>query len=235
MSWSHFTTLLDGSRVITTAERDELYDKFQALFAGGCGGGDYELNSSDMAEITGSPLLTDLASLDAPGPVNTLDRLHAVIAAASGAFSNYSSAVTAALTAAGITSTERDALIDSGLDSWQLWNYYRELIDGLECVFCSIFETDAGTSGAFEHTFDVTGQFPIDADVVLYANFAADGTGADLELLANGSVVFSTGCVTEHDAETTISIPAGTTEIKLRFTLCSGASSVEWGYILQCA
>ncbi len=99
---------------------------------------------------------------------------------------------------------------------------------------CTIGETDAGT-GVFEHTFDVTGQFPVAADVSLQASFAANGTGAQLELIANGVSVFSTGCVTNYDSTHTETIPAGTTELKVKLTFCSGATSVEWDYLLECA
>jgi hypothetical protein len=132
-TWVYFTSYLDGSRFITKNERDELYDNFNSLLTGDCSSAGYSLNSTHQTSIKDSLLLTDRASLDGPGGSNTRDRFHAVITAASSAFSNYSSAVTTALSGEGITSTQRDSIINSDFDDHRLWNYYKRLIDALTC------------------------------------------------------------------------------------------------------
>lgn len=132
MAWTYFTTALDGTRPITQAERDELYDQL-ATKLGDCSE-NFSLNATDQTAIKDSRFITDRASLDdSDGPTNLVDRLEAVIAATEAAFSNYDDAVMAALTAAGISDTERDDILDAGMDDHRLWNYYKELIDALEC------------------------------------------------------------------------------------------------------
>ena len=138
MTWSHFTAYLDGSRPITKAERDELYDNFAALLVStgvnGCSDSGYALRTSDQTAIKATNLLTDLASLDGPGlGTNTKGRLQTIIAATLSVFESYPSPVSTALTAAGITSGERDTIIASYLDDHRLWNYYRALINALHC------------------------------------------------------------------------------------------------------
>lgn len=161
MTWSHFTSYLDGSRPITKAERDELYDNFAALLvSSGCVSSGYSLNSTDQTAIKGSFLLTDLASLDGPGATNTRDRLQAVIAAASSVFTNYSSAVSAALSGEGITSGQRDAILSAAIEEYRLWNYYKRLIDGLTCCTVPTVTSDSASGcvgEAFSFTISATG------------------------------------------------------------------------------
>jgi hypothetical protein len=135
MTWSYFTAYLDGSRPITKAERDELYSNLSVLFpASGCYSHGYSLNSTDQAAILASNLLTDRASLDGPNSLHLHGRFGAIVAAAASAFTNYSAAVSAALTNAGITATERDAITAANMDDHRLWNYYRGLLNGLSLV-----------------------------------------------------------------------------------------------------
>jgi hypothetical protein len=134
MTWTQFTAYLDGTRPIRKEERDELYDQLAALFTGGCSASGYTLNAADLVTVKASNVLTDRARMDGPSSALYRDRLSVLISTASAAFSNYSSAVTTALTGEGITSTERDALLNANVDSWKLWNYYKRLIDALACL-----------------------------------------------------------------------------------------------------
>lgn len=134
MTWSYFTAYLDGSRPITKAERDELYDNLATvLTTSGCSGAGYSLNATDQAAIKASNLLTDRASLDGPGATNTQGHLHTILETASSAFTNYASAVSAALSAEGLTSTTRGEILTARVESYKLWNYYRRVIDALAC------------------------------------------------------------------------------------------------------
>ena len=139
MTWSHFTAYLDGSRPITKAERDELFDNLAtALATAGCSSAGYSLNSTDQSAIKASLLLSDRASLDGPGATNTKGHLHTILETASSAFSNYSSAVTAALSGEGISSGDRDSILTARTDDFRLWNYYRRVIDALTCCLLPV-------------------------------------------------------------------------------------------------
>lgn len=146
MTWTHFTSYLTGTRFITKDERDELYDNLAALLAGDCSYGGYSLNSTELTAVKGSGLLTDRARLDGPSSSVTRDRIEALISTASGVFANYSAARTAALSGESISSSDLTAILGSGLDSYHLWNYYKRLIDGLQC--CPVTVKDmAGIGG----------------------------------------------------------------------------------------
>lgn len=132
MTWTHFTSYLDGSRFITQAERDELYTQLAVQLAA-CSA-TLTLNATDQAALTGSKLITGLASLDnSATATNTRGELHAILEAASGAWSNYASVVAAALTAEGLTTTTRGDILARLPDHHKLWNYYRRVIDGVTC------------------------------------------------------------------------------------------------------
>lgn len=155
MTWSEFTSYLDGSRPLRKAERDELYDNLDELLTGGCADAGYSLNAAAQTAIKASRLRTDLASLDGPGATNTTGRLHDVLEAASEAFVNYDDAVADALSAEGLTSTERDDILAARLDDWRLWNYYRRVIDALECCAPAV-ATDQSASAYLRESFSGT-------------------------------------------------------------------------------
>lgn len=136
MTWTHFTSYLDGSRPITKAERDELLDNFADLLSGDCAAAGYSLNATDLAAVKASGFLTDRACLDGPGALHLCDRLHELLEAASGAFSNYDDAVADALSDEGITEAERDTLLAAAVDAAHLWNYFKRLLDLLACGDC---------------------------------------------------------------------------------------------------
>lgn len=157
LTWSYFTADLDGSRPITKAERDELYSNLTTLLGTtGCSGFGYSLNGTDQTAIRDSNLITDRASLDGPASSHTHGRFETIVSTASSAFSNYSTAVSTALTGAGITSAQRDTIITANVDDHRLWNYYRRLLDALTCV-CNVPVVSSSTTapgnacGAFSY------------------------------------------------------------------------------------
>jgi PKD repeat protein len=322
MTWSHFTAYLDGSRPITKAERDELYTQLQGLLVGGCVSAGYSLNSSDQTAITGSGLLTDRASLDRAA-TNTRARLHTILATAAAAFTNYTTAETAALAGESITSAQRDTIIAAAIDDHRLWNYYRRLIDALAC--CQAPDqpnawfggtvgtalsyntpasgtapitysatglppglainasngqitgtpTAAGTYAAtitatnacgsdsatftivigipsapncdflgvggfadsadggpcLDETFSVTGQFTY-ATLVHFA--WSGGDQIEWEVRANGTTIWTSGCVGGFDGSDDFTVPAGTTSLRILANCGCGVESASFTYTIEC-
>lgn len=155
MTWTHFTSYLDGTRPITTAERDEVFDNAAALLAGDCAAGGYTLNATDLAAVKASQLSTDRTCLDGPAALHLCDRLHALFEAAASAFANYDDAVATALADEGLTEAERDAILAAEVDDHRLWNYYRRLLDELTCGDCAapIFEVQQRTASCSRYGF----------------------------------------------------------------------------------
>ena len=131
MAWTHYTAALNGTRPITKAERDELFDQLNAKLVGSCFYG-FSLNATTQAEVSASDLITDLARLDdSLAPSTTLDRLDNLLYACASAFTNAAAARSAALIAEGITIGNLAAYYASGLDSYRLWNFYWRMIEAL--------------------------------------------------------------------------------------------------------
>ncbi len=246
-TWVEFTSYLDGSRGILAAERDELYDQLAAKL-GDCSS-DFSLNSSDQATITGSKMLTDLASLDdSSGPTNTIGRLHAILEAVSGAFPNYAAVVSASLSLEGMTDSQRDAILAGGFDVHNLWNYYKRVINGIECSYppdCGFSLTNGGFStyslsfpicisngGTPSPTCTPVGAF------TLYQYFhAGQGTQAGLRIILDGVVFYDSSIIGPSGGlgtsqNRTHSIPAGAGEIQAEVYGVSGPNG--WGYSLLC-
>lgn len=127
-TWSHFTSYLDGTRSIAKAERDELYDNLVTLLVD-CESSE-SLDSAAMTAIKDSGLLTDIAKRTGAA----VERFEAVLQAVAADFSNFSTVESAALSAEGLSSTQRDAIVAAEIEDYRLWNYYRRIIDGLECA-----------------------------------------------------------------------------------------------------
>ena len=126
MPWSHFTTLLDGTRPITKLERDELYDQLAAKFCPPR----YTLPSATMTPIKASLLITDRAAIfDSLFSSTTFGRLETLITGVSGAFSNTAAAKTSALALAGITAGNLGTILAALTDDYRLWNFLRSWID----------------------------------------------------------------------------------------------------------
>ena len=126
MPWSHFTTLLDGTRPITKLERDELYDQLAAKFCPPR----YTLPSATMTPLKASLLITDRAAIfDSLFNSTTFGRLETLITGVSGAFSNTAAAKTSALALAGITAGNLGTILAALTDDYRLWNFLRSWID----------------------------------------------------------------------------------------------------------
>lgn len=220
MTWSYFTAYLDASRPIAKVERDELYTNLAALLGtAGCSAAGYSLNSTDQTAIKGSSLITDLASLDGPGATNTKARLHTVLETAASAFSNYSAAVSAALTAEGLTSTTRGEIISSRIDDYRLWNYYRRVINGLTC--CTV--TSASAAGCVGVAFSYS-------IVASCTPTSYDATGLPAGLSVNTSTGVISGTPTTSTPATAVTIsaitPSGTVSGTLTLTITGCGSSI---------
>lgn len=245
MTWTYFTTYLDGTRPIAKAERDELYTNLAAKLAT-CSA-TLSLNSTDQTAITGSLLITDLASLDnsAGGGSNTRARLGVIIAATSGAWTNYSAAVTTALSGAGMTSGERDALVSSGADSYRLWNYYKLLIDELICPTgsaCGASYGEGGALGSFTsgtHCLTNMGSPPCAHGVVagetLYFKFSSLQVTHTFKIFVDGVEVYaSSPMVAVSSVCGSISLPTDAEEFYIQVISSSGAASI-WTASLRCS
>jgi hypothetical protein len=158
MAWTYFTSYLTGSRPITKNERDELYDQLATKLA--CPG-QFSLNATPQTAIKNSLLITDLASLhDSSGGADTVDRLGAIIDAAAASISNLAAAKTAALAAEGISSGNLTTILASRMDDYHLWNYYKRLIENIDCIHASItssLSASGGVGEAFSYTITATG------------------------------------------------------------------------------
>jgi hypothetical protein len=236
MTWTYFTSYLTGGRAITKEERNELLDNLQTLLAmSGCSSAGYSLNAGELTTAKANHLKHDRARLDGPSSSVTRARLQTLFATASAAFTNYSAAVTTALSGEGITSTERDTIISSALDHHKLWNYYKRLLDALACP-CTVDEADEGLFAdlPYGQDFDVTGQFTAAQDVDLTFVVDSNGTGMRLVLKANGVSIHDTGCVLLATVTPTVTVPAGTTTLRVEVTACSGTTAGEFLFELAC-
>lgn len=131
MAWSHFTTYLDGTRPITKAERDELWDELALKFSAICILR-WRLQATHTSTIKASRLLTDRTALEDTALSSTsFGRLEALLGSAASGFSNMSSARASALADESLSEANMTAIIASRLDHFRLWNFYRRWIDAL--------------------------------------------------------------------------------------------------------
>lgn len=99
--------------------------------------------------------------------------------------------------------------------------------------YCDFNYSDA-QSAAFSTTFDVTGQFITTHDVLFeYSVNPFSGSEWIFEITVGGVSVFSTGCLNGVGGSTTISVPAGTTEIGINIVDC-GTEPGDWEAALSC-
>lgn len=238
-TWTYFTSYLDGSRPVTKAERDELYTQLSAKLTS-CPGG-YSLYSAFQTALINSNLSADRAYLVwSGGSLN--GRIHDVLEAASSAWSNYSSIVTSALSAEGISASERSNILSSNVEDHRLWNYYRRVIDGIYCAcqwFGDVVTNADDGPGTDVFTWDVSAYFGLlhTLSVSFVVSWPPiDPQGARAELFADGVRIWDSGCVTTS-ASTSVGVPAGTAEIRLVVTRGCFDDFYEatWQCTLTCA
>jgi hypothetical protein len=138
VTWTYFTAYLDGSRFITKAERDELFDNFNTLITGvSCSGG-WSLDATEQAAVKSSLLITDRVALKQGATINFENLENALndTNSPTDIYNNYSAVRNAALAAEGLTAITLNTLLTLRLDDYRLWNYYRRMIDGLVCLSC---------------------------------------------------------------------------------------------------
>jgi hypothetical protein len=110
---------------------------------------------------------------------------------------------------------------------------------------CTISEGDLTTTifdsdnpGEKTNTYDVTGQFPADADVEFYFDTGFSDCYAEFVVKANGVTIYDSGCVADASGSThIITVPGGTTSLSVTVTWgCSGTwIECGWLYTIDCA
>lgn len=239
-TWVHFSSYLGGTRPITKDERDELFDQLENLLIT-CSSR-WSVNYSGQVAIKTSGLLTDRASVtDATLATTTAERFASVLSTVSGEFSNYSTVVTAALSAEGITSAERDAIVASGLDDHRLWNYYQRVIDGLACTPASCLGSFSNsgyisvthTARCLQNTAypSITPCVPIGAGETLYIYLNVFGGSITLKISIDGVLLYDSGARTTEVCAT-IALPTGSEEIVIEITVAGFLPG--WYYSIGC-
>lgn len=116
---------------------------------------------------------------------------------------------------------------------------------GCDCPECGPTPCDAGCFCGFAYAtddggpvstaFDVTGQFITDHDLSFDFATGPEPTASwNFEITLDGVSVFSSGCILFGSSGTVIAVPAGTTEIGLIVTDCSGIEIGGWVVYLEC-
>lgn len=135
MSWSYYTSYLDGSRPIRREEIDEVVANYAAALAATPGGtGAPRANATVNAQIAASGLITYLIALDlistSPSPYYLQD-IGALIDFLGSLFSDFDTLQDASAMAEGLTTAQYLAISAGPVDDHRVWNTYRRIIDGL--------------------------------------------------------------------------------------------------------
>ena len=206
MSWSYYTALLAAGDLLTTGQRNELYDAFleRAEVAAPWLG---SLTFSAGSPLRTSGFSTDLIERSSGGPVRLLDAIGTISAyylrpvvidsapvLAAGAALGFSGTTAAttnllnlAATAAGVSVAELDDLIANPLlDAWKRWNVIREAIRLLKYPVI-------GATGPTVHHADVSDFTWAGTKTAFFASEAAGFAGGTTENLLIETLYDATG------------------------------------------
>lgn len=106
---------------------------------------------------------------------------------------------------------------------------------GCPCTFDSGAQSG---SADFLDTYDVTGEFILEREVSLVGGFGEcddPSVTGRFRVYADGATIYDSGCVYSATVTGLLTIPAGTTEIKVELVYCTGAGGdLCWEYQLTC-
>lgn len=102
-----------------------------------------------------------------------------------------------------------------------------------DTCFCDLTLDTAGGDAGYNHTFDVTGDFPTARDI--YVDFESYTIKDRLIIKADGVEKYNSGCIGAH-VTPTVNIPAFTTSAQVIVEAdCDGGTGTLWVLSITCA
>lgn len=100
--------------------------------------------------------------------------------------------------------------------------------------FASEFGGDAGNGVTTSYSYNVASQFSVSHDLSITFFPPPPALAAQLEVFADGVLLYDSGCVNGSNVSNTVSVPANTVSIVANVTECTAGPENEWAFDLAC-